>query len=169
MATPTKGLTSARRNRHPQDTPWATRKGQGPQSPPFRKNIQRSILFLRRLRGYTHWVCSRAPARKLKKPPKECSTPPRAWELHPPCALVHTHWQVKKSPNQFYSNRPGARGLLSRTNTRVPEKEELITININSSKQSRALLQLQLTPRCVSSASPGLWGRAPPRPTPRPL
>lgn len=40
---------------------------------------------------------------------------------------------------------------LSGTNTWVPEDEELMTINIDSSKQSRARLQLQPTPRYVGS------------------
>ena len=47
--------------------------------------------------------------------------------------------------------------LLSETNTRVPEEEELMVINIDSSEQSRARLQLQPTPRCVGSASSDLW------------
>ena len=41
----------------------------------------------------------------------------------------------KKPPKEY--STPLARGLLSGTNTRVPE-EELITINIDSSEQSRA-------------------------------
>ena len=78
--------------------------------------------------------CARAhPLASRKKPPKEYSTPPQARGLHPPGALVCTHWQVKKSPRQFYSNRLGAQGLLSGTNIRVPEEEELMTINIDSS------------------------------------
>ena len=63
-----------------------------------------------------------------KNPPKEYPTPPQARGLHPPGALVWTHWQVKKSPGQFYPNHPGAQGLLSGTNSRVPEEEELMTI-----------------------------------------
>ena len=43
-----------------------------------------------------------------------------------------------KKPPKEYSTTPQARGLLSGTNTRVPEEEELMTINIDSSKQSRA-------------------------------
>ena len=43
-----------------------------------------------------------------------------------------------KKPMEENSTPPQARGLLSGTNTRVPEEEELITININSSEQSRA-------------------------------
>ena len=39
----------------------------------------------------------------------------------------------KKPPNE-YSTPPQARGLLSGTNTRVPEEDELMTINIDSSK-----------------------------------
>ena len=42
------------------------------------------------------------------------------------------------------------------TNIRVPEEEELMIINIDSSKQLRARLQLQPTPRRTSSASPNL-------------
>ena len=42
---------------------------------------------------------------------------------------------------------------LSGTNTSVSE-EELMIINIDSSEQSRARLQLQPTPRCVGSSSP---------------
>ena len=68
-----------------------------------------------------------------KKPSKEYSTPSRAQGLHTPGALACTRWQVKKSSRRFYSNRPGARGLLLGTNTRVPEEEELMTINIDSS------------------------------------
>ena len=49
-----------------------------------------------------------------------------------------------------------------------PRREELMAINIDSSKQSRARLQLRPTARHVGSASPDLWRRAPPRPTPRP-
>ena len=63
-----------------------------------------------------------------ENPPKEYATPPHAQGLHPPGALARTHWQVKKSPRQFYSNRPGARGLLSGTNIRVPKEEELMTV-----------------------------------------
>ncbi|XP_066367367.1 PHD finger protein ALFIN-LIKE 5 isoform X2 [Miscanthus floridulus] len=61
---------------------------------------------------------------------------------------------------------------------RIPEEEELMTINIDSSEQSRARLQLQPIPRRASSASPDLeaagsassdpWVHAPPRPTPGP-
>ena len=58
-----------------------------------------------------------------KKPQKEYSTPPQAQGLHPPGALVRTHWQVKKSPRRLYSNHSGAQGLLSGTNTRVPKEE----------------------------------------------
>ena len=57
------------------------------------------------------------------------------------------------------------RTFVSRTNTRVPEEEELITINVNSSERSRARLQLLSTPRYASSASPGLRGLAPSHPT----
>ena len=113
-----------KRNRCPQDMPWATKEGQGHQSPP------------------------------LEKPLKEFSTLPQA------------------------------RGLLLGTNTRVPEEEELMTINIDSSEQSRARLQLQPTlgaqapllstsgsafrlarPLGLRSASPDPWVRAPPRST----
>ena len=59
----------------------------------------------------------------------------------------------KKSPKE-YSTPPQARGLLSGTNTRVPEEEELITININLSEQSRVRLQLHLTSRCANSPLP---------------
>ena len=45
--------------------------------------------------------------------------------------------RLKKPPKE-YSTPPQARGLLSGTNTRVPEEEGLMVININSSKQSRA-------------------------------
>ena len=45
---------------------------------------------------------------------------------------------------------------VSRTNTRVSKEKELMTINIDSSKQSRARLNFQPTPRCASSASPDL-------------
>ena len=77
---------------------------------------------------------------RLKKPPKEYSTHPQAQGLHPLGGL--------------YPNRPRAWGLLSGTNTRVPEEEELITINIDSSEQSRVRLQLQPNPRYVNSVSP---------------
>ena len=43
----------------------------------------------------------------------------------------------EKSPKK-YSTPPQARGLLLGTNTRVPEEEELMTINIDSSEQLRA-------------------------------
>ena len=53
-----------------------------------------------------------------------------------------------------------------------------MVINIDSTEQSRARLQLQPTPRCAGSASadpeaaisasPDLWGWALPRPTSRP-
>ena len=39
-----------------------------------------------------------------------------------------------------------------------------MVINIDSSEQSIARLQLQPTPRCTGSASPDLWVGAPPRP-----
>ena len=45
-----------------------------------------------------------------------------------------------KKPPKEYSTPPQARGLLSRTNTRLPKEEELMIINIDSSKQSRARL-----------------------------
>ena len=48
------------------------------------------------------------------------------------------------------------KSYMSGTNTRVPEEEELMTINIDSSEQSRARLQLQSTPQHASSASSGL-------------
>ena len=75
---------------------------------------------------------------------------------------------VRKKPPKEYSTPPQARGLLSGTNTRVPKEDGLMVINFNSSEQSRARLQLQLTPMCASSTTPGLWGQAPPHPTPRP-
>ena len=68
-----------------------------------------------------------------ENPPKEYPTPPQTRGLHPPGALTCTRWQVKKSPRPFYSNRPGARGLLLWTNIRVPKEEELMTVNIDSS------------------------------------
>ena len=43
-----------------------------------------------------------------------------------------------KKPPKEYSTPPQARGLLSESNTRVPEEEELMVINIDSSEQSRA-------------------------------
>ena len=46
---------------------------------------------------------------------------------------------------------------MSGTNTRVPEEEELMVINIDSSEQSRARLQLQPTPRCAGFALLDLW------------
>ena len=103
-----------------------------------------------------------------KKPPKEYSTPPQARGLHPPGALTRTSWQVEKCPRRFYSNRPRARGLLSGTNTRVPEEEELITINVDPSERSRARLHLLLgsasvDTKAVGSISPDPRGRAPPR------
>ena len=71
-----------------------------------------------------------------------------------------------------------SRYIVSGTNTRVPEEEKLMVINIDSTEQSRARLQLQPTPRCAGSASldpeaaisasPDLWGQAPPHPTLRP-
>ena len=90
------------------------------------------------------------------KPSREYSTPPQAQGLHPPGALVRTHWQVRKSPRRLYSNHSGAQGLLSGTNTRVPKEEELMTINIDSSARSRA--RLRLSP---GSASFGHRGRGP--------
>ena len=42
-----------------------------------------------------------------------------------------------EKPPKEYSTPPQVRGLLSGTNTRVHEEEELITINIDSSEQSR--------------------------------
>ena len=69
-----------------------------------------------------------------------------------------------EKPPKEYCTPPQARGLLSRTNTMVHE-EELITINIDSSEQSRARLWLQPTTRRASSTSPDLWGWTPPRPT----
>ena len=48
-------------------TSWATKEA-GPQSPLFRKNLQRCILLLYRLGGYTHRVRSRAPTGKSKNP-----------------------------------------------------------------------------------------------------
>ena len=39
-----------------------------------------------------------------------------------------------KKPPKEYSTPPQAQGLLSETNTRVPEEEELIAINIDSSE-----------------------------------
>ena len=57
----------------------------------------------------------------------------------------------KASEAIFYSSVGS--GLRSETNTRVPKEEELITINIDTSEQSRARLQLQTTPGCASSAS----------------
>ena len=105
---------------------------------------------------------------------------------------MRTRWQVKKNPRQFYSNRPRARGLLSGTNIRVPEEEELMTVNVDSSAQSRAQLhrlpghsssihqdhgpRLKLTPKdwlCLARrlragfASPDVPGQAPPCPTSR--
>ena len=59
----------------------------------------------------------------------------------------------KKPPKEF-STPLQARGLLSGTNTRVPEEEELMVINIDSSEHSRARLLFESTPRCVGSASP---------------
>ena len=46
---------------------------------------------------------------------------------------------LEKPPKEF-STPPQARGLLSRTNTRVPEEEELMTSNIDSSERPRARL-----------------------------
>ena len=43
-----------------------------------------------------------------------------------------------EKPLTEYSTPPQARGLLSGTNTMVPEEEELMAINIDSSRQSRA-------------------------------
>ena len=60
---------------------------------------------------------------------------------------------LEKPPKEF-STPPQARGLLSWTNTRVPEEEELMVINIGLSEQSRTRQQLQPTPRCAISASP---------------
>ena len=91
-----------------------------------------------------------------KNPLKEYSTPPQARGLHPPGALVRTRWQVKIAPRQFYLNHLGAQGLLSRIDSMVPEEEELMTINIDSSEQSRARLQLQPTPCVKASPHPTL-------------
>ena len=55
----------------PQDTPWVTKEGHGPQSPPIQKSLRRSILLLRRLGGYTHRVRSRAPTGKSKNLPND--------------------------------------------------------------------------------------------------
>ena len=60
-----------------------------------------------------------------------------------------------KKPLKEYSTPPQARELLSGTNTRVPKEEEIMTINIDSSEQSRARLQLQPTlgakaPTCLT-------------------
>ena len=66
----------------------------------------------------------------------------QAQGLHPPGALACTRRQIKKSLRQFYSNRLGAQGLLSGTNSRVSEEEELMAINIDSSEWSRARLRL---------------------------
>ena len=43
-----------------------------------------------------------------------------------------------EKPLKEYSTPPQARGLLSGTNTRVPEEEELMTTNIDLSEKSRA-------------------------------
>ena len=51
-----------------------------------------------------------------------------------------------EKPLKVYSTPLQARGLLSGTNTRVPKEEELMTINIDSSKKSRARLRLQSPP-----------------------
>ena len=61
-----------------------------------------------------------------------------------------------EKPLKEYSTLPQARGLLSGTNTRVPEEEDLMVINIDSTEQSRARLQLQSIPRCAGSTSPNL-------------
>ena len=53
---------------------------------------------------------------------------------------------------KYHMIKRDALDKLSRTNTRVFEEEELMTINIDSSEQSRARLQLQ----------PTLGARAPP-------
>ena len=73
----------------------------------------------------------------------------------------------KKPPKEF-STALQARGLLSGTNTRIPKEEELMVINFDSSEHLRARLLFKPTPRCVGYTSPDLWGRAPPRLTPRP-
>ena len=49
-----------------QETPRAKKEGQGPQSPPVRKSLQRSILLIRRLEGYCRVSILGTPkARKL--------------------------------------------------------------------------------------------------------
>jgi len=54
-----------------------------------------------------------------------------------PRPLVSSHSETHLKE---FSTPPQARGLLSGTNTRLPEEDELITINIDSSEQSRARL-----------------------------
>ena len=61
----------------------------------------------------------------------------------------------KKPPKEF-STPLQAHALLSGTITRVPEEEELMVINIDSSEHSRARLLFDPTPRCTGSALPDL-------------
>jgi len=61
----------------------------------------------------------------------------------------------KKPPKEYYTPSL-ARGLLSGTNTRLPEEEELITINVDSFERSTAQLELLLTPWYASFTSPDL-------------
>ena len=63
-----------------------------------------------------------------------------------------------KKPPKEYSTPPQTRGLLLGTNTRVPKEEELMTINIDSSEQSRVRLQLQPTPSVQTPPRPTLEG-----------
>ena len=66
MAIPLRGPITTKGNRHPQDTPWATRKGQGPHSPHVQKSLRRSILLLRRLGGYCRGPILGYPKRSSK-------------------------------------------------------------------------------------------------------
>ena len=52
---------------------------------------------------------------------------------------------------------------MSRTNTRVPEEEELITINVDSSERSRARLHLLLSSASSDHRGHGLRLVRPPR------
>ena len=63
-AIPTKGPISMRSNHRPQVTPWATKEGQGSQSPLVWKSLRKSILLPQRLRGYCRGPILGYPTRR---------------------------------------------------------------------------------------------------------
>ena len=67
---------------------------------------------------------------------RESPSPGRAMgDKRTPRPLEYSH---SEKPLKEYSTPPQAQGLLLGTNTRVPEEKELMTINIDSSEQTRA-------------------------------